>query len=153
MERGSRTRLATALILAVVFGSGVLLGLAADGSVLARASEVGEASGEEEEAQTEEPERRRRGPIYAQVEPTEAQQERIDSVVAGWRAQVRTLNGEYRPRFDELEEAYDERRATLRQELREGIMAVLTSEQAEEYRRLLEAYDRRQAERREERQR
>ena len=38
MEQGSRTRLATVLILVLVFGSGVLLGLAADSSLSAASS-------------------------------------------------------------------------------------------------------------------
>lgn len=145
MERSSRTRLATAGILVVVFGAGAFFGMALDSTDVANPPESDVAQQQEQEG-----ERRRRRYIYEQViDPTEAKQVTIDSALGTWRRSLRELNAEYRPRFDSLEEAYDMRRDSLREELRRGIMALMTPAQAEEYRRLLAEYDRRQAERRE----
>jgi hypothetical protein len=145
MEHGSRTRLATAAILAVVFGAGVILGLAVDSAVAARPSDAVATDQRRQEPDSQRSERR---PIYAQVNPTEAQQVRIDSIIGERRERMRELNDEFRPRFDELEGAYGLRRGAIVQDTRESILGVLTADQAAEYRRLLDEWDRRQAERR-----
>ena len=139
MEQGSRTRLMTAVILAVVFGSGALLGLAMDSSVLANPASV-EASGEESEERQDERGRRRRPPIYSRVDPTEAQQLQIDSIVRIHRERMRALN-------DEFEEQFNPQYRSILEDTRDGIAAALTPEQAAEYRRLLEEFDRRREER------
>ena len=140
MEHVSRTRLLTALVLGVVFGAGVLLGLAADSSLRAETAEVvaEETSGEAE------PERRRRAPIYAQVDPTTDQQARIEAIIS-----------EHRERTNALDKDVG---ATLRRgfreilfETREAIKGVFTPEQAAEYQGLLDEYDARRAAERESR--
>ena len=140
MEHVLRTRLLAAVVIAVVFGAGVLLGLAADSSLGAETAEVvaGEANGEAE------PERRRRAPIYTQVDRTPDQQVRIDAIIS-----------EHRERTNALDK---EARVTLRQgvrqiylETREAIKGVFTPEQAAEYQMLLDAFDARQAAERENR--
>ncbi len=74
MEKAPRTRLITALLLAVVFGSGLVVGLAVDSNLVAGPVEE---PATEEEASTE----RRRAPMYEQVGPNEAQKTSIDSIV------------------------------------------------------------------------
>lgn len=130
MEHVLRTRLLTAVVIAVVFGAGVLLGLAADSSLGAETAEVvaGETNGEAE------PERRRRSPIYTQVDRTPEQQVRIDAIIS-----------EHRERTNALDK---EARVTLRQgvrqiylETRDAIKGVFAPEQAAEYQRLLDEFD------------
>ncbi len=140
MEHGSRTRLLTALVLAVVFGAGVLLGLAADSSLRAETAEVvaAETSGEAE------PERRRRALTYPEVDPTPEQQTRIDAIVSEHRERTNALDKENRVA---LRGGF---RAILL-ETREAIKGVFTPEQAAEYQRLLDERDARAAAEREDR--
>lgn len=146
MEKGSRTRLVTAAILAVVFGSGVFLGFALDSSVPVR---VGDAAAAEPQDTLAPGEPEERQPLYVQVNPSETQQLRIDSIIRVHRGRMREVRDEFKPRFDELEGSYDQRRRDILVDTRESIVAVLTAQQAQEYRRLTEEWDRRQAERRE----
>ena len=136
MGHGSRTRLVTAGVLVVVFGSGVLLGFAADTNLGAeQPSEV--VSVEPVEPDDEEPTRRAR--VYDQVEPTEAQDLLIDSIVAEHRARTTALDDELRAKYDE--QFQGEFRGGFRVillETRERIKGVLTPEQATEYQRLLD---------------
>ena len=138
MEQGSRTRLVTAAVLAVVFASGAVLGLALDRGDVAGPAEVATTEGEGEQPERE---RRRRRTIYAQVGPTEDQQVRIDSIVREHRTRMRALNDEFRSSFDPRYQA-------ILHDTREGIAGVFTPEQAEEYRQRLAEFDRRRAERR-----
>jgi len=137
MEHGSRTRLATATVLVVVFGAGLLLGLAVDGSLVATPSEV-TAAGEAEGAD----ERQRRTPMYEQVGPTEEQMVLIDSILVVRKARMDELHKEFRS-------AYNPRYQALIEDTREAIKGVFTPEQAVEYQALLDDFDRRKAERRE----
>jgi Spy/CpxP family protein refolding chaperone len=146
VEPAAKTRLTTALILAVVFGSGVLLGLAADSSLQAesptaeaetqQASADGEASSEQPEAQRE------RRYIYQQVDPNEEQLARIEVIVAEMRERLDAFDEESRARWDEG-------RQEFYLEARSAIKAVLSPEQAAEYTRL---YDEWEAERAAERE-
>ena len=129
MEKNARTRLTTALVLAVVFASGALLGLAVDRSLEAEPAEV-----------ADEGERRRRVPIYEQVEPSESQSISIDSIVEEHRNRMSSLHAEFRS-------AYNPRYQALLEETREAIKGVFTPEQAMAYDSLLAEWDRRRAER------
>ena len=140
MERLTRTRLITVLLLTVVFGSGVLLGLAADSSLVAEQPSASGATGSEVSAPAA-PEVERRY-IYQEVGPNEMQLARIDSVVAKHRARRDALDAETKAR-------YDEARRRILLDTREGIMAVLTPEQAAEYERLLGEWESRRAAERE----
>jgi hypothetical protein len=133
MERLTRTRLITALLLTVVFGSGVMLGLAADSSLIAEQPSGAEAvvSGEADVAPAPEAERRY---VYQEVGPNELQLARIDSVVAEHRARRDALDEETKAR-------YDEARRQILLDTREGIKAVLTPEQAAQYQRLLDEWE------------
>jgi hypothetical protein len=140
MEQLTRTRLITVLLLAVVFGSGVMLGLAADSSLIAEQPPETEAVAPEVEVPAA-PEAERRY-IYHEVGPNEVQLARIDSVVAEHRARRDALDEETKAR-------YDEARRQIVLDTREGIKAVLTPEQAAEYDRLLDEWETRRAAERE----
>lgn len=135
MEHGSRTRLVTALVLVVVFGSGVLLGFVADSNL--GATTVESADEIANSAEADEPRSRTR--LYDQVDPTEVQRTQIDSIVSEHRALTNALDeqlrGEYRAGFK-----------VILLETREAIKGVFTPQQAAEYQRLLEEWDARPAE-------
>lgn len=146
MEHGSKTRLATALILAAVFSSGVLLGFAADSNLGAEPAAEDVVATEsdtstEEESGEESP--RRRG-LYMQVEPNEEQLVNIDPIVEMFTARLGALN----EAFDEVRAKYDADRRALSLETREAIKSELTAEQAAKYQKILDDWDaRRRAER------
>jgi Spy/CpxP family protein refolding chaperone len=149
MEQSARTRLVTVVILAVVFGSGVMLGLAADSGLSAaptseagtavsadeRAVEGGAATDADAEASDDDgdaPAARRY--TYHEVEPNEEQLARIEVIVAEWRADREAFDADSRSRWEEG-------RRELVLATREQIKAVLTPEQAAEYQRLLDEWE------------
>jgi len=137
MDSGSRTRLMTAVILVVVFGAGLLLGAALDGSLAA-----GPAGGTAVLAEgTAEEAPRSRVPMYEQVGPGDAQKIQIDSIVKEHRANMDALHEEFRG-------LYNPRYRALVQEVREAIKGVFSPEQADRYQLLLDEFDQRRAERR-----
>ena len=136
MENAPRTRLITALLLVVVFGSGLVVGFAVDTNLVAGPVEAPTA---EEPESTE----RRRVPMYEQVGPNETQKESIDSIVREHREGMKTLHREFR-------EAYDPRYRDLVDETRLAIRSVFDAEQAMAYDSLLAEYDRKRRERRDE---
>lgn len=129
MERASRTRLLTALVLAAVFGTGVLVGLVADSNLGAQPTDV---VGPVADASDEEAPRRTR--IYEQVEPNEMQLALIDSIVA-----------EHRSRTNALDEAnrfaLNAGFRVILLETREAIKGVFTPDQAARYQTLLNERD------------
>lgn len=140
MEHGSRTRLLSAVVIAAVFGAGVLIGFAADSRLEAEtldvvAEEVGEEEGEEGS---------RRSPIYAQLNPSSDQQATIDSIISGHRERTNALDKETR-------RAYRQGFRGIVLETRAAIKEAFRPEQAEEYQRLLEEWDAQQAAERENR--
>ncbi len=151
MEHGSRTKLVTAVVLAVVFSSGMLLGYAADGDLGAEAAEaVAEAEatgngrgGDRRGGDRRGDEPRRRTPMYEQVNPTESQSSRIDSIMQAQRERMNQLTQDFREASGEYRSAYD----ALWRDTREAIVAVFTPEQGAEYRQILADFDRRLEER------
>ncbi len=133
MDKNSRTRLGTAFVLAIVFASGALLGLA-----VYRSLEAGPAENVEEVAG--ESARERRVPMYEQVGPTEGQMVSIDSIVEEHRSRMKSLHAEFRS-------TYNPRYQALVEETREAIKGVFTPDQAMAYDSLLVERDRRRAER------
>jgi len=131
MEHGSRTKLVTAVILAVVLGTGVMLGLVSDGSLVGPPVEEATMNDADRGRVSE---RRRRTPMYEQVGPTEAQGVLIDSILEDQRQHMRLLHDEFRA-------SYDPRYQAVIQQTREAILEVFTSEQASEYRVLLQEFD------------
>ena len=141
MERSSRTRLVTALVLAAVFGAGVLLGLAADSNLGATPPEV-VADTTAIEDDTEEPRRRRY--TYDRVDPTDDQRTLIDTIIVEHRARTNALDQEMRTE-------YGGGFRVILLETREAIKGVLTPDQATEYQRLLDENDARSRDERENR--
>ena len=139
MEHRSRTRLVTAVMLAVVFASGVLLGLAADSNLGAEPPQIASANADGEERDGK---RRRRTAMHEQVGPSEDQKVVIDSILKDHRARMDALHGEFRS-------AYDPRYQALIQDTRGAIKEVFSEEQAAEYQALLDDFDRRKVERNE----
>lgn len=134
MEHGSRTRLVTALVLAAVFGAGVLLGLAADSNLGAQPADT-VAVPVEEAGDDDQP---RRSYTFEEVEPNESQLALIDSIVAEHRARTNALD-------ERLKAEYRSGFRSIVLESREAIKAVLTPEQAAEYQKLLDERDARAA--------
>ena len=145
MEKETRTRFATAMILAVVFASGVFLGLAADSGLRAEGAPVpsGSEVAEAEASETAEPaaEEERRYTFY-EVEPNEEQLSRIEVIVAEYRDQRESIREEL---IEEYRTAYraerDGRYRELTLETRELIKGVLSPEQAAEYQKLLDEWE------------
>lgn len=139
MSQATRTRLVTAFVLVAVFGTGVLVGFAADSSLDAETPERLVAEGSQEgaeatdgsegdEAEEVEPARQY---TFMQVNPNEEQLGRIYEIVDEHRARTNALDEEIRAGF----------RADFRAILldtREAIKGVLDADQAAEYQRLLE---------------
>ena len=142
MERGARTKLVTAVVIAAVFGSGLLVGYAADTYVFADPSPAAAQLPPAEGRDGEEPEQRPRRPlVYEQLDPTPAQTAVIDSIMHVHRQRMNALDKEYR----DVREQYEGHYNALVQETREAIAGVFPPEVAEEYRRLLTEFDRRRA--------
>jgi hypothetical protein len=142
MERGARTKLITASVLGAVFGSGLLLGYAADGIV---DSELPVTSASEPATNPQaDGERSRRPLVYEQLNPSPEQTTVIDSILHVHRVRMNALDKEYRDVRHEYQARYD---AVIR-DTRDAIADVFPPEVAVEYRRLLAEFDRRrQAER------
>lgn len=134
MDRLLRTRLITAVVLALVFGAGVLLGFAADRSLVVT------PSGEDARTEDEEQPTQRRPAMYEQVDPTEAQKMVIDSIVQEYRTAMRALHAEFSA-------AYDSRYQAMLRETRSAIKGVLTPQQAHAYDSLIARRDSLAAER------
>jgi len=148
MERGSRTKLVTATVLVAVFGSGILLGFAADGDgAPASGDPVEESEGVTAERDDSGESRERRRPVYEQMEPSAAQLVRIDSIMGAHRARMGELNRDFRAARDAYRESYD----ALIQDTREAIAEVFPPDVAAEYRELLADFDRRRDQERSER--
>lgn len=163
MEKRQRTRLASLAVLVVVFGAGLLLGMAWDVGLNATpaadtvAEEVAEARGDEEREGSRD--RERGEPLYRQVgELDPAQEAAIDSVVADYRRSMKELHeefeSEYEPALEELKAGYrarfEPRYSAIIEEARAAIQEVLTPQQAARYDSLVTDFDRRREERRRE---
>lgn len=133
MERMLRTRLMTGLVLVVVFGAGVVLGFAADRSVVA--APVPEAASADSAQRSARP---RRHALYEQVEPTDEQKVRIDSILREHREAMKALHAEFRA-------SYNPRYHALIEATRTAIKGVLTPAQAQAYDSLLVDYEKKRA--------
>ena len=151
MEAFQRTRLLTVVVLAVVFGSGALLGKTWD-SLRSGPEEVvvtDQVSGDEQAERQEGEERPRRRNMYEQVgQLSAAQRAQIDSVVGAHGFELRGAYREFRRQDDELREDYNEAARAIFLRTREGIKQVMTPAQAMVYDSLLTDFDRRREERR-----
>ena len=140
MERPVRTKLVAALVLGAVFGSGLLLGYAADSQLTAEPTTAVAPAAQP----TADGERPRRPLVYEQLAPTPEQTAVIDSILRVHRARMNALDKEYREARHRYQASYD----AVVQETRDAIAGVFPAEVAAEYRRLLTEFDlRREAER------
>lgn len=137
MDKRPRMRLVTALLLLVVFGSGLTIGLAVDRD--RAAGPVDDPPTEETDATQE-----RRVPMWEQVGPNETQKASIDSIVRDHRGAMKSLHREFN-------EAYSPRYQALVAETREAIKSVFDPDQRVVYDSLLVDWDRRREEDRERR--
>lgn len=150
MEKSTRTRIATILILLLVLATGSVLGVAVDRRLVAgkAGSETAEAEvgkeGEREEGEEARRENRRRT-IVEQVGLSPEQKVQVDSIVAHYRHRMRELERELE---NELRQAYLPRYRELVQGTREEIKGLLTPVQRIQYDSLLVEWDRRMEERR-----
>lgn len=146
----TRTRAATLGLLLLVFGVGVLAGVAGDRLLSSDPVELlagppsdtrtpadGEregrkASGDADSAGEEEGEERRRSAIIHRVDLTEVQRVAVDSVLAYYRSQVR-----------ELTDTYNDAYWTAVQQTRDELREILDEEQRIRYDSLLAENDRR----------
>jgi hypothetical protein len=133
MEHGSRTKLVTAVVLALVFGSGMLVGYATDGGNGVEAAMV-PVQGSKEAAATPS----RRTPVYEQLHPTPDQTSRIDSILKDHHDQMVQIHDEFRTAREMYQTKYD----ALIQDTREAIAGVFPSDEAARYRELLAEFDR-----------
>jgi hypothetical protein len=138
MEQGSRTKLVAALLLALVFGSGLLLGYAAQGGP----AEAMTAEAPDDATPTTE--RTRRPPVYESMSPTPEQRVLMDSIMVAHRERMNALHEE----FNVAQNAYQTRYDALIQQTRDAITALFPEDRRAEYRRRLEEeYDRPRQER------
>ena len=155
IEKGTRTRLTTVLILLLVLLTGAVLGIAADRRLKSSAasSEIREdgteRGGAGEEGTQGEGEggdsARQRHLIVEQVGLSEEQKVQVDSIVDEYRQRVRELQDQLQ---DELREAYTPRYRELLEQTRTEIKGVLSADQAAAYDSLLAERDRRREQRR-----
>ena len=159
MERSTRTRLTTVLILFLVLVTGSVLGIAVDRwlgpGTAAREAEwrgEGDTRAREDRAGAErqgsEPSRRGRL-IVEQVGLSEDQKTQVDSIVTHYRREMRTLQEELQTELQtELQAAYMPRYRGLLDVTRAEIKGILTPEQRIVYDSLLVVHDQRREERR-----
>lgn len=150
MENRQRTRFVSALILAVVFGAGVVVGMAFDRTATAApAAETAEGTDEKEQSDREDRDRRS---LYERVgELSEEQSTRIDSVVEEFRAAGAAMREEQELEAEPWRERWSARFDSLVQATRADIRAIMTAEQAERYDSLIADYEKRREEHRSER--
>lgn len=152
MERFQRTRFLTVVVLAVVFGAGIMLGL----GVVSLGEEPQSVATLDSDQTTPESgegegERERRPPMYEQVGALSAQQHgQIDSIVGARRFEIRGVYRGFRDRHDALHNDYDLEFRAILMRTREGIKSVMAPAQAVTYDSLIADYDRRREARRQE---
>ena len=139
MQRGARTKLVAGLLLAAVFGSGLLLGYAADRHLTVDSGSKPDEQASAQSVPGPQQQRQRRPLVYEQLNPSPEQTAVIDSILRVHRERMNKLDREYREARHHYQANYD----SVVQETREAIADVFPPDVAEEYRRLLAEYDRR----------
>lgn len=149
MPDTARTRFTSVVVLAVVFVSGLVVGMAVDrrpdpsGSVsdsgtVASSETEGRRAGEDGDPRDERS-RRERSYLFEQVGLDDDQRQRIDSIVGHYRDEVSRAGREMR-------RDWDRRYRDMVMATRASIKAVMNAEQAARYDSLLEASDQRRRE-------
>ncbi len=124
VKRVFRARAVVGVALVLLFGSGIVVGLAWDQTASASTPETSRA----EERRTDRD--RHDGMIVDRVGLSSTQKASVDSLVAYHRGRIRDLDSEFRPRY----------RAVI-SDLRGEIKEVLTDDQRSMYDALLEEHD------------
>ena len=119
-----QAKVVVAAALVLLFGSGIVVGLAWDQTASASTPEATPT----EEPRTEE--NRNNGRVIDRVGLSATQKTSVDSLVAYHRGRMKDLDREFRPRY----------RAVI-SDLREEIKGVLTDDQRSMYETLLEEHD------------
>jgi hypothetical protein len=149
MANGARTRLLSMAVLALVFVSGLLVGVAVDRRATAGtvATETREGGSDERDEVDDEG---RRVPMYERVGLKPGQEERIDSIIRHHRAALRALETEFEDDYQamrdlqkQFRDAYNPRYWAIIDSTRAAIKAVFDAEQAARYDSLVDEYDRR----------
>lgn len=152
MPGNARTRLLSMVVLALVFASGLVVGVALDRRALASAaaSEAAETPSVTEATSEGESADERRVPMYERVGLRDDQEERIDSIVRHHRAAMRALEDEFEDEYQAMRDlqrqyrdAYSPRYWAIVDSTRAAIRSVLDADQAQRYDSLLDAFDRR----------
>jgi len=136
MERNARTRLTTAAILILVFGSGGLVGMAWNAGGQETLSESATATADnqaDDQAEGEEEPRRRR--MIDRIDLNEEQRAAVDGIIEGHRGRMDALNDEFR-------EAYYPKFYGIVDDTRNSIKNELTAVQSAAYDSLLADWDR-----------
>jgi len=150
LERGTRARVVTLLVLLLVLSAGFVMGVAMDRQVLASRLTERDLRGSEGRVQGVRGERageprdslnRRRPLLVEQVGLSEVQKAQVDSILAFWQREMRSLQRQ-------TNEAYEEGSREILARTRNSWREVLTDEQKTAYDSLLVDFDRRRAERR-----
>ncbi len=138
MTTQTRARLMSLVVLGVVFASGIVVGFALDRGLDTAEADAARVEGQRSDGRpargSDEGERRRRVPMYEQVNLTEQQRVRIDSIVKAYREDLQVFHRNSR-------KAYEEGTGNLVLETRDAIRGVLDPDQAARYDSLTAAWD------------
>lgn len=148
MTAALRTRLLSIGVLALVFASGVVVGVAVDRRVVDEAQAASRVGEDVSEREGDGGDRRM---LYEQVEGLRPEQAaRIDSVLNHHRQSTRALNREFREDFQSVREmekevrsAYDPRWWAIVDSTRTAIRSIFDPAQAAQYDSLVAEFDRR----------
>ena len=150
LERGTRARLVTLLVLLLVLSAGFVMGVAMDRQVLTpqlTERDLAGSEGREDRGSRDargEPRdslRSRRPLLVEQVGLSDVQKAQVDSIVSFYQREMRDLHRE-------TSVAYDAGYREILNQTRNSLRQVLTDEQKAAYDSLLVEFDRRRAERR-----
>jgi hypothetical protein len=119
-----RAKVVVGAALTLLFGSGIVVGLAWDQTASASVPETPSTAEPEAEEEGND------GRIVDAVGLSVVQDDSVDSMVAYHRSRMRDLDAEFRPRY----------RAVI-EDLREDVKGILTDEQRAEYNVLLDEHD------------
>lgn len=133
-----RVRIAAVGTLVMVFGAGLVMGLALDRSVAQAAPEEPAATGSEPDSDPEEERNQRRGWIIERVDLSEAQRGEVDAVLEQFRERISRLAEDHQTRYWAT---VDSTRDVLRAILDEDQRAMYDSLLAESDRRRRNAPD------------
>ena len=161
LEKGTRTRLATASVLMLVLAAGVVLGIAADRQLEARNASgaaarwprpsvggdrggrgTGDRSRDPSRNPTWNPSQRGSSLLVEQVGLSEGQLTQLDSIMSFYGGQMRDLHQEF-------DEAYNTRYRDIQTASREAVRGILTAEQLVVYDSIRGEWQRWREERRE----